>query len=259
MAVSSSSPLVYVVVPTYNERDNIVELIRRLSALGVPRLNVLVVDDGSPDGTGQVVEEIGASDTSVHVLHRAVKDGLGRAYVAGMMAALEAGADVVIQMDADLSHPTEVIPTMLERLRTADVVVGSRYVEGGSVAADWPWHRRLLSWGANVYVEAILRLGIKDSTAGFKAWRADALRTIHLPSIHSNGYAFQVEMGYRASLSGLRTVETPIRFVERADGTSKMSLKVQLESAVMPWHLRARRRELVAVAPAGATGTAPTA
>jgi len=231
---------IVVVVPTYNERENLPVLAGLLSDLNLPGLELLVVDDNSPDGTGDIADELAkASPETVGVLHRTVKDGLGRAYVAGITRALDEGADIVIQMDADLSHPASVIPTMVEMLRTteAGVVIGSRYVPGGSAAAEWGWHRRALSAFANVYVNAILRLHVKDATAGFKAWKADTLRWIDVASIQSNGYSFQVEMNYRTVKRGLKIAETPIRFEERTEGVSKMSLKVQLESALMPWKL----------------------
>ncbi|WAL69194.1 polyprenol monophosphomannose synthase [Amycolatopsis cynarae] len=233
-------PKVTVVVPTYNERDNLPRLAGMLAALEVPDLHVLVVDDNSPDGTGEVADKLAAdSPETFGVLHRTEKDGLGRAYVAGITRALEEGADIVIQMDADLSHPAEAIPRMVAELSTSDagVVLGSRYVPGGSVAGEWPWHRRALSAWANLYVNTILRLRVKDATAGFKAWRAETLRKIDLSAIQSSGYAFQVEMNYRAVRCGTRIAEIPIRFDERTEGESKMSLGVQLESAVLPWKL----------------------
>ncbi|MGW1743320.1 polyprenol monophosphomannose synthase [Nocardia sp. NPDC001965] len=231
---------VTVVVPTYNERDNLPVAVERLTALPVPDLHVLVVDDNSPDGTGEVADKLAAElPNVVSVLHRTEKDGLGRAYIAGITRALEDGADVVIQMDADLSHPAEVVPAMLEELNRpgTGVVLGSRYVPGGSTAAEWKWYRKALSAWANFYVNAILRLGIKDATAGFKAWQADTLRAIDIGTIRSNGYSFQVEMNYRAKKQGVEIAEVPIRFEERTLGASKMSLKVQLESALMPWKL----------------------
>ncbi|MEV0109617.1 polyprenol monophosphomannose synthase [Nocardia sp. NPDC050799] len=231
---------VTVVVPTYNERDNLPVAVERLTALPVPGLHVLVVDDNSPDGTGEVAEKLAAElPNVVSVLHRTEKEGLGRAYIAGITRALEEGADVVIQMDADLSHPAEVIPAMLEELDRPGigVVLGSRYVPGGSTAAEWKWYRKALSAWANFYVNTILRLGIKDATAGFKAWEADTLRAIEVGAIRSNGYSFQVEMNYRAKQQGIGIAEVPIRFEERTVGASKMSLKVQLESALMPWKL----------------------
>jgi dolichol-phosphate mannosyltransferase len=174
------------------------------------------------------------------VLHRTTKDGLGRAYVAGMSRALAEDADIVVQMDADLSHPYEAIPTMIHELTTTDaaVVLGSRYVPGGAVAGDWPWRRRALSAWANFYVDTILHLRVKDATAGFKAWHADTLRAIDVGSVQSNGYAFQVEMNYRTVKRGMRIAEVPIRFEQRSGGVSKMSLGVQVESALIPWKLR---------------------
>lgn len=231
---------VTVVVPTYNERDNLPVAVERLTALPVPDLHVLVVDDNSPDGTGEVADKLAVDlPDVVSVLHRTEKDGLGRAYIAGITRALDEGADVVIQMDADLSHPAEVVPAMLEELKKpgVGVVLGSRYVPGGSTAAEWKWYRKALSAWANFYVNAILRLGIKDATAGFKAWHADTLRAIDIESIRSNGYSFQVEMNYRAKKQGIDIAEVPIRFEERTLGDSKMSLAVQLESALMPWKL----------------------
>ncbi|MCW2887088.1 MAG: dolichol-phosphate mannosyltransferase [Streptosporangiaceae bacterium] len=238
--MESAAPKVTVVVPTYNERDNLPRLTELLIALGVPNLNILVVDDDSPDGTGDIADKLAIeAPKQVGVLHRADKDGLGRAYVAGLVRALTEGADIVIQMDADLSHPAEVIPQMIAALSTtnAAVVLGSRYVEGGSVASNWSWHRKALSAWANLYVNAILRLHVKDATAGFKAWRADTLRAIDLPSVQSNGYAFQVEMNFRTVRRGLEIAEVPIRFEERSDGQSKMTLSIQIESALMPWRL----------------------
>jgi len=237
----STGGRITVVVPTYNEKDNLPKLVDQLLALPLEGLRILVVDDNSPDGTGEVADKMAAeAPEHVDVLHRTVKDGLGRAYITGMTRALDDGADIVVQMDADLSHPSSVIPLMIETLRTTDagVVLGSRYVAGGKVAAEWPWHRRALSAWANFYVNAILRLHVRDATAGFKAWHAATLRAIDLETIRSNGYSFQVEMNYRAVRAGRSIAEVPITFSERVEGVSKMSLKVQLESALTPWRLR---------------------
>jgi dolichol-phosphate mannosyltransferase len=231
---------VTVVVPTYNERENLPVAVERLTALPVADLHILVVDDNSPDGTGEFADKLAAErPQTLGVLHRTEKNGLGRAYIAGITRALNEGADVVIQMDADLSHPAEVIPAMLEKLETsgAGVVLGSRYVPGGSTASEWKWYRKALSAWANFYVNAILHLGVKDGTAGFKAWKADTLRAIDVAAITSNGYSFQVEMNYRTIKKGISIAEVPIRFSERTKGASKMSLGVQLESAAMPWRL----------------------
>jgi dolichol-phosphate mannosyltransferase len=230
-----------VVIPTYNERDNLPKIVGMLAALPLENLHVLVVDDNSPDGTGEVADKLSIeASLPVGVLHRTAKDGLGRAYVAGMSRALAEAADIVIQMDADLSHPCSAIPEMVNVLTTTDagVVLGSRYVTGGATASDWPWHRKALSTWANFYVNAILRLKVKDATAGFKAWHAKTLRAIEVESVQSNGYAFQVEMNYRTVRRGFRIAEVPIRFEERSEGVSKMSLGVQLESALVPWKLR---------------------
>lgn len=235
---------VTVVVPTYDERENLPVLAGLLAALDVPNLHVLVVDDGSPDGTGALADELALDGPiPLTVLHRTEKNGLGRAYVAGILKALDDGADVVVQMDADLSHPAGALPAMLDVLRTTDaaVVLGSRYVPGGSVADEWKWHRKALSAWANFYVNAILRLRVKDATAGFKAWRAGTLRQIDVASVRSNGYAFQVEMNHRVVRRGMRIAEVPIRFEERAEGASKMSLAVQVESAIVPWKLLFRK------------------
>jgi dolichol-phosphate mannosyltransferase len=243
--MGDSAPKVIVVIPTYNERDNLPKIVSKLEALQMPNLQVLVVDDDSPDGTGDLADKLAQeSPGTIGVLHRTEKDGLGRAYVAGITRALNEGADIVIQMDADLSHPSETIPVMVQALATTDaaVVLGSRYVQGGSVAGDWGWHRKALSAWANFYVNTILRLRVKDATAGFKAWRAETLRKIDVSSIQSNGYAFQVEMNYRTVKHGMRIMEVPIRFEERAEGVSKMSLAVQLESALIPWKLMFGRK-----------------
>jgi dolichol-phosphate mannosyltransferase len=243
--MGSDSPKVTVVVPTYDERENLPRLVELLGALGIAGLHVLVVDDNSPDGTGEVADKLTVEAAiPVGVLHRTAKDGLGRAYVAGMRRALDEGADIVIQMDADLSHPCDAIPGMIEKLTTTDaaVVLGSRYVEGGAVASNWPWHRKALSAWANFYVNTILRLHVNDATAGFKAWHASTLRAIDVDSVQSNGYAFQVEMNYRTVQRGMRIAEVPIRFEERSDGVSKMSLGVQLESALVPWKLLMGKR-----------------
>lgn len=234
-------PKVTVVLPTYNERENLPKLVASLAAQNIPDLRVLVVDDNSPDGTGEVADELAVEGPiPLAVLHRTVKDGLGRAYVAGMTRALDEGADIVVQMDSDLSHPCEAIPVMIRELTTTDaaVVLGSRYVPGGATANNWPWPRKALSAWANFYVNAILRLHVKDATAGFKAWHASTLRAIDVASVQSNGYAFQVEMNHRVVRRGLRISEVPITFEDRTDGVSKMNLAVQLESALVPWKLK---------------------
>jgi dolichol-phosphate mannosyltransferase len=237
---------VTVVLPTYNEAANLPVIVAELLALPLPGLRILVADDNSPDGTGNIADRLAAEHgpDRISVVHRQGKQGLGRAYVDGMTRAMRAGAEYVVQMDSDLSHAPKYLPQMLGTLlsASADVVIGSRYVAGASLASEWSWHRRALSGFANYYVRALLRLGIRDVTAGFKIWRSSALETIDVASIRSNGYSFQVEMNYRTVRHGLKVVELPIHFAERRDGESKMSLRVQLESALIPFLLRRRAR-----------------
>jgi dolichol-phosphate mannosyltransferase len=233
---------VAIVLPTYNEAANLPVIVQALFDLPLTGLRILVVDDNSPDGTGRIAEELAEyyGRDRIGVVHRQGKEGLGRAYLDGMARAIGAGAEFIVQMDSDLSHGPEYLPGMLGTLLATevDVVIGSRYVVGASLGDDWPWQRKALSAFANAYVRTLLRLGIRDVTAGYKLWRASALESIGLGNVQSNGYSFQVEMNYRARLRGLRIVELPIHFKERAEGESKMSLKVQLESAAMPFKLR---------------------
>lgn len=231
-----------VVLPTYQEAANLPVIVEALFDLPLPRMRLLVVDDNSPDGTGEIAEQL-AQRYGRHrlgVVHRQGKEGLGKAYIHGMTKAIEADADFVVQMDSDLSHPPEKLPEMLGTLLAtqADVVIGSRYIVGASLDAKWPWHRKALSAWANAYVRALLRLGIRDVTAGYKIWRTTALEAIGLTNVQSNGYSFQVEMNYRARLLGMKFVEVPIHFADRTQGESKMSFTVQLESALMPFRLR---------------------
>ena len=231
-----------IVLPTYQEAANLPVIVDALFNLPLTGLRVLVVDDNSPDGTGRIAEELAESygRHRIGVVHRQGKEGLGRAYIDGMSRAIAAGAEFVVQMDSDLSHGPEYLPGMLGTLLAADadVVIGSRYVVGASVGAEWPWYRKMLSAFANTYVRTLLHLGIRDVTAGYKIWRASALNAIDLSSLQSNGYSFQVEMNYRAIRKGLKIVELPIHFSDRTEGESKMTLKVQLESALMPFKLR---------------------
>jgi dolichol-phosphate mannosyltransferase len=235
-----------IVLPTYNEAANLPVIVAGLFGLPLTGLRILVADDNSPDGTGDIADALAEryGQNRMSVVHRPGKQGLGRAYVDGMTRAVGAGAEFVVQMDSDLSHAPEYLPQMLGTLLStdADVVIGSRYVVGASAARDWPWYRKALSGWANTYVRALLRLGIRDVTAGFKLWRASALEAIRVTGIRSNGYSFQVEMNYRAVRHDLKIVELPIHFAERREGESKMSLRVQLESALMPFLLRYRGR-----------------
>ena len=238
------SAAVTVVLPTYNEAANLPVVAAGLFALPLPGLRILVADDNSPDGTGDIADQLADryGAPKMTVVHRPAKQGLGRAYIDGMARALQAGAGFVAQMDSDLSHAPEYLPEMLGTMlaTNADVVIGSRYVAGASLAQEWAWHRKVLSGFANIYVRTLLRLGMRDVTAGFKLWRGPALTALEIGSIQSNGYSFQVEMNYRAVKRGLKIVELPIRFAERRAGQSKMSLRVQLESALMPFRLRRR-------------------
>jgi len=237
---------VTVVLPTYNEAENLPIIVRALLDLPLTELRILVVDDNSPDGTGELADRLAGEHERVEVVHRKGKEGLGRAYVDGMTRALDAGADFVVQMDADLSHPPEYIPQLLGTLLAtgAGVVIGSRYVTGGVLAQEWGRHRKLLSAWANFYVQRLLSIRIRDVTAGFKIWRAETLRDLDLTEVNSNGYSFQVEMNYRTVLRGHKVVEVPIRFEERQIGASKMSIAVQWESALVPLRLRRRRRRI---------------
>lgn len=240
---------VTVVLPTYNEADNLPTIVEALMGLPLPNLRVLVVDDNSPDGTGDLADKLAAEHNTpgrerVGLLRRPGKQGLGRAYVAGMTQALADGAQFVVQMDADLSHNPAHIPEMLGTLLStrAGVVIGSRYTVSGSLDAAWGLHRRLLSAWANFYVHLILGLHVRDVTAGYKLWHRDTLTSLDLDAVRSNGYSFQVEMNYRALVRGHKILEIPIHFTEREHGTSKMSFTTQLESALMPLRLRLQQQ-----------------
>jgi dolichol-phosphate mannosyltransferase len=240
---------VTVVMPTYNEAANLPRMAEAVLGLPLDALHLKIVDDSSPDGTGRIAEELAEKHNAdgrrrMSVLHRTEKDGLGRAYTAGMSAALEEGAEYVVQMDADGSHPAEAVPRMLEAAVTsgAGLVVGSRYVEGGSLDEDWGAHRVLLSRFANAYARAVLGTRIHDITAGFNLWSARTLRDVDLSSLDSAGYSFQVELKYKAVRAGHSAVEIPIRFAERTEGVSKMTLRTQLESAVVPIRLRLKKK-----------------
>jgi dolichol-phosphate mannosyltransferase len=221
-------------------------LVEQLLALPVPDLRLLIVDDASPDGTGELAEQCAArSPGRLTVLHRPGKQGLGTAYVAGFKRALAEGADYLVQMDADFSHSPSYIPTMLEKAREHDVVVGSRYVPGGSTDERWSHWRYLLSWWANrIYSRAILGLRAKDATAGFKCFRRSVLQAIELDKVGSSGYIFQVEMAYLCERLGFSVLEVPIRFEDRRIGRSKMSVPVKLEAAWRVWQIKLRYRHL---------------
>jgi len=228
-----------VIIPTYNERDNLPRIAARL--LAQPDLRILVVDDGSPDGTGAVADQLAAGEARVSVLHRRGVRGLGRSYIDGMIRALTTDATHVVQMDADLSHDPDDVPRLLAATGDADLAIGSRYVPGGKLR-NWAAHRMALSAVANRYVRAITRLPVHDCTSGFRCWRRELLARLPLERLHSDGYAFQVEMAWEASRAGGRIVEVPITFVEREQGTSKMSGRVIAESILLPWRLVAKPR-----------------
>ena len=239
---SPSDPMrVLVVTPTFNERDNLAELTRRLRA-AVPTADLLVVDDASPDGTGELADELAAGDSHVHVLHRAAKEGLGPAYLAGFRWGLDHGYDVLVEMDADCSHAPEQLPDLLAALVDADLVLGSRWVPGGSVV-DWPAVRMLLSRGGNAYARLLLGVPVRDATGGYRAYRREVLEAIPLDDVASQGYCFQVDLVWRAWRSGFRVVEVPIRFTERVAGVSKMNRAIVGEALwqVTVWGLRSRR------------------
>ncbi len=240
-----------VVIPTYNEADNLPAITADLFSLGLEGLEILVVDDASPDGTGDVADQLAVAYPGLfHVIHRPGKLGLGTAYIQGFTWALQHGATYVIQMDADFSHSPEYIPQFMTLIQDHDVVVGSRYVPGGRLDEHWGWGRWFLSWWANsVWVRLILGVKTRDATAGFKCWRAAALERIGLQRIRSNGYVFQVEMCYVAEKIDLRIIEIPIYFEDRRIGRSKMTTPVKLEAALRVFEIRRRHRDLKSPGP----------
>ncbi len=229
---------VLIVVPTYNERVNVPLLVPQVLAQD-PRINILIVDDSSPDGTGQLADELAAREPRVHVLHRELKEGLGKAYRAGFRWALDHGYDLIFEMDADFSHDPKFLPEFLQAAENADLVIGSRYKTGVNVI-NWPISRLLLSLGANYYAKWITGLPIEDSTGGFKCFRRKVLEAIDLDRVRSNGYAFQIEMSFLAWKKGFRIREIPIVFTDRVEGQSKMSKRIVREAIWMVWWLRLR-------------------
>jgi len=225
-----------VLIPTYNERENLVPLMKQIFSEGLP-LEVLIIDDHSPDGTGAVADELAAADPRVHVMHRAGKMGLGSAYVAGFRYALERDYDAVFEMDADFSHNPDSLPEFLRELENADLVVGSRYLHGVTVV-NWPLKRLVLSYGANVYSRIITGIPIKDLTGGYKCFRRQVLESLDLSRVRSDGYGFQIEINYKAWRKGFRIREIPILFVDRRAGESKMNQRIVWEAAWMVWRLR---------------------
>ncbi len=226
-----------VVIPTYNEKENVAAITDAVLAVDAEN-EVLIVDDNSPDGTGKLADDLSSANPKVHVLHRPGKQGIGPAYKDGFVRALELGADLVVQMDADFSHPVDALPRFYEMAEQYDVVLGSRYIDGITVV-NWPMGRLMLSYFGNVYAQFVLGgLPVMDTTGGFKCWRREVLEAIHLDRVRSNGYGFQIEMNYRAWRLGYRLHEVPIIFTDRRLGTSKMNKRIALEALYVVWWLR---------------------
>lgn len=231
------TPKVLVIVPTYNERDNLPRVVPLILGQG-DAFHVLVVDDNSPDGTGRVADGLAAGNERVDVLHRSGKMGLGGAYVAGFRRGLEKGFDILIEMDADLSHPADMLPGLVAALEEADVAVGSRYVDGRITVVNWPMSRLLISLFGSWYARVITRLPVNDATGGFNAFRREVIEAIGLDRIESNGYSFQIELKLRAWRAGFALREVPIVFTERDSGESKMSRSIIVEAVWRVWKLR---------------------
>lgn len=234
-----------IVIPTYNEAENLPKLVTELFALPLEDLSLLIVDDNSPDGTGQIAEDLSKQPGArIQVMHRKGKLGLGTAYIQGFQKAIELGAQAIGQMDADFSHPIPKIMELATALEDCDVALGSRYIPGGSLDENWPFWRKALSSFGNFYARTILGLPIRDVTGGFRLWRRETLQGMPLQRVRSNGYIFQVEMAYVATLLGYRFKEIPIYFADRRWGQSKMSLRIQLEAALRVWQLAGMYRDL---------------
>ncbi len=233
------------VIPTYNEAENLPKIVSALFELPLPELNLLIVDDNSPDGTGQIAEDLGVTYAGhLKVMHRAGKQGLGTAYIQGFQRAIEDGADAVGQMDADFSHPPEKVVELIETIQSCDMALGSRYVPGGKLDEQWPFWRKALSGFGNFYARTILGMSLRDVTGGFRLWRRETLMGMPLERVRSNGYVFQVEMAYVASKLGYKFKEIPIYFADRRWGESKMSFRIQIEAAVRVWQLAGMYRDL---------------
>jgi dolichol-phosphate mannosyltransferase len=243
-SAGTSASRIVIVMPTYNERQNLESIAGRVRA-ALPAADLLVVDDNSPDGTGDLADKLAEADPRVQVMHRAVKAGLGKAYIAGFGWALERGYDVIVEMDADGSHQPEHLPSLVAAVDHADLSIGSRWIPGGRVV-NWPKTREALSRAANIYTRLMLGLGVRDATAGFRAYRAATLRTISLDQVESTGYCFQIDLTLRVADAGLRIIEVPITFVERERGASKMSNKIIGEAfwRVAQWGVTRRLRRL---------------
>ena len=232
-----ADPRLLVLIPTYNERENLPRIVP-LVLEQHPGIEILVIDDGSPDGTGQLADEMAGDEPRIHVLHRAEKLGLGPAYLAGFRWGLARGYPLLCEMDADLSHSPEMLPAFIEQTRHADVVIGSRYLHGRVTVVDWPMSRLLISYFGCWYARTITGLPVADATGGFNCWRREVLEALDLDRIVSNGYAFQIELKFLAARKGFRLVEVPIVFTERDSGESKMSGKIVREAVWRVWMLR---------------------
>lgn len=228
-----------VIIPTYNERDNIPNLLQEIFNLNIPHLDVLIIDDNSPDGTAGVVKELMQENPRIHLIERPGKMGLGTAYITGFKYALEHGYEYIFEMDADLSHDPKEIPNFLEAIKEADLVVGSRYLTGVNVI-NWPLSRLILSMAASLYTRVITGLKLTDCTGGYKCFRRQVLEAIPLDEVRSNGYSFQIEMNFKAWKRGFRIKEIPIIFTDRTEGQSKMSRKIIVEAIFMVWKLKLR-------------------
>lgn len=246
--MSGSHPKVMVVLPTYDEKDNLQPMVQALFALEIPNFHMLVVDDNSPDGTGDIADNLAKLDHyqgKLNVLHRPEKQGLGPAYKEGFKKAVELGADLIIQMDADFSHQPKYIPQMLELASKHDIVVGSRYVKGGSVDEKWGPIRKLLSWWANrIYTPTILNIPVKDATGGFRVYHRDTMVGLNVDQVKASGYVFQVEMIFVAHKLNYNIGEIAIHFPDRVRGTSKMTSSIAIEAALRVWQIKFRHRSL---------------
>jgi len=228
---------ILVIIPTYDEAENLPRIVPRVLAQD-ERIDVLVVDDGSPDGTGDIADEMAAANPRIFVLHRPEKSGLGRAYLDGFRYGLEQGYGILFEMDADFSHPPEALPTLIAKLDDADVVLGSRYVDGRVTVSNWPMSRLLISYFGSRYARVITGMPVRDGTGGFNGWKRAVLEGVKLERVQSNGYAFQIELKFRAWKAGFTMVESPILFTERDTGESKMSKKIVREAVWRVWWLR---------------------
>lgn len=228
---------ILVIIPTYDEAENLPRIVPRVLEQD-DRIDVLVVDDASPDGTGAIADALAAEEPRVHVLHRSGKQGLGRAYLAGFYYGLDEGYDILFEMDADFSHPPNALPTLISKLDEADVVIGSRYVDGRVTVSNWPMSRLLISYFGSRYARIITGMPVSDGTGGFNGWKRSVLEKVKLDRVRSNGYAFQIELKFRAWRAGFKLVESPILFTERDTGESKMSKRIVREAIWRVWWLR---------------------